>query len=57
MEAAVLGERLKGLSYGELEEFCLDVQRRAVLEAPGSHVEEIVRSRLEQWGQRAAATR
>lgn len=49
-----LAERLKGLSYAELEELCLDVQRRAVLGAPGADIQEIVSSRLEQWSLRAA---
>lgn len=47
-----VAETFEGLSFAELEEFCLDVQRRSVLEAPAQSTKSIVASRLAQWGQR-----
>jgi SpoVK/Ycf46/Vps4 family AAA+-type ATPase len=47
--AKLLSERLKGVSFAELEEFCLDVLRRAVLAQASADVKAIVASRLAQW--------
>jgi len=44
-----LADKLHGASYAELEQFALDVRRRYVLALPDGRLEEIVRSRLEQW--------
>lgn len=51
---SVLAEKLKGLSFAELEEFSLDVQRRYVLGLPGSEkkLKDIVKSRLDFWASR-----
>lgn len=43
-----LARRLKGLSYSELEQFSLDVQRQYVLNLPGGDVREIISDRLKQ---------
>jgi SpoVK/Ycf46/Vps4 family AAA+-type ATPase len=43
-----LADKLAGASFAELEEFALDVRRRAVLELPDSDLQRIVRERLEQ---------
>lgn len=48
-----LADRLAGASYAELEEFALDVRRRFVLAGPDSRLDEIARTRLEQWRTRA----
>lgn len=48
-----LADRLSGASYAELEEFALDVRRRFVLGGPDSRLDEISRTRLEQWRTRA----
>lgn len=40
------------LSFAELEDFCLDVRRRAILEAPGATTKGIVAARLAQWERR-----
>lgn len=45
-------DHLGGLSYAELEEFCLDVQRRVVLDGPGAKPSTIARAALKQWGAR-----
>ncbi|MGW4094059.1 AAA family ATPase [Nocardia sp. NPDC004750] len=44
-----LADRLAGSSYAELEEFALDVRRRAVLELPDVDLRRIVQERLEHW--------
>lgn len=49
-----VGEKLRGLSFGELEEFAADVLRRHVLEGPQGDMKRIVASRLLQWRDRFA---
>lgn len=49
-----LADKLAGASYAELEEFALDVRRRAVLELPDSDHKRIVRERLEHWRNQAS---
>jgi SpoVK/Ycf46/Vps4 family AAA+-type ATPase len=43
---------LNGVSFGELEEFLLDVQRRHVLSVPTADLKAIVAASLEQWERR-----
>lgn len=47
-----LAKRLKGLSFSELEQFSLDVQRRYVLSLPEGNIRQIVNERLTQWEKR-----
>ncbi|MFN9946222.1 MAG: AAA family ATPase [Planctomycetota bacterium] len=49
-----LADKLKGLSFAELEEFCADVLRRKILAEPDGDVRKIVGERLRQWRDRAA---
>jgi SpoVK/Ycf46/Vps4 family AAA+-type ATPase len=49
---ATLAQRLKGLSFSELEQFSLDVQRQYVLGLPDADIRKIVGERLRQWQQR-----
>ena len=42
-----LADKLAGASYAELEEFAMDIRRRAILELPDSDIRRIVRERLE----------
>jgi len=49
-----LADKLAGSSYADLEEFALDVRRRAVLELPDSNVRRIVQERLEHRRGQAA---
>ncbi len=42
-----LADKLTGASFADLEEFALDVRRRAVLELPDSDLRRIVQERLE----------
>jgi len=51
---ADLAGDLVGASFGEIEEFALDVQRRHVLTAPDSDPEALLRERLTQWRARYA---
>lgn len=44
-----IADKLAGASYAELEEFALDVRRRAVLELPDADLRRIVQERLEHW--------
>ena len=52
---ATLAKRLKGLSFSELEQFALDVQRQYVLTLPDRDVRAIVTERLRQWQDRSSA--
>ncbi|MGO9622118.1 MAG: AAA family ATPase [Desulfobaccales bacterium] len=47
-----LSKRLKGLSFSELEQFSLDVQRRYILTLPDGNIRHIVNERLAQWEKR-----
>lgn len=49
-----IADKLAGSSFAELEEFALDVRRRAVLAGPDVNVRQVVHERLENW--RAHAT-
>ncbi|MGQ0467692.1 MAG: AAA family ATPase [Sporichthyaceae bacterium] len=49
-----IADKLGGASFAELEEFALDVRRRAVLEAPEANLRRIVKERLEHWLAHAA---
>ena len=49
-----IADKLAGASFAELEEFALDVRRRAVLESPDANLRRIVKERLEHWHAQAA---
>lgn len=53
---STLARRLGNLSFAELEQFCLDVQRHHVLNLPESDVRAIVGERLQQWRKRVPPT-
>lgn len=50
--ASTIANRLRGLSFAEIEQFGLDVQRRYVLTLPNADVRKIVEERLKQWEER-----
>ena len=52
---STLAKNLKGLSFSELEQFSLDVQRQYVLTLPNSNLRAIVAERLMQWRARKTA--
>jgi SpoVK/Ycf46/Vps4 family AAA+-type ATPase len=49
-----LADRLAGASFAELEEFAIDVRRRAILELPDGNLRRIVEERLEHRRVQAA---
>ena len=52
LTAETVAKRLLGLSFSEVEEFCLGIIRRAVLDHKVDDARTIVSSRLEQWKKR-----
>lgn len=48
-------DKLQGLSFGELEDFALDLARRAILSGPDGNPRDIARERLAQWSARAGS--
>jgi predicted AAA+ superfamily ATPase len=52
---AALAKHMQGLSFSELEQFSLDIQRRYVLGLPNADPHRIVQERLEQWKHRFGA--
>jgi len=46
----ILSEKLKGNSYSEIEEFCTDIIRKAILQHKQDDARSIVSQELEQWG-------
>jgi predicted AAA+ superfamily ATPase len=49
-----MAKRLRGLSFAEIEQFGLDMQRRYVLSLPSADIRKIIDDRLKQWEQRFA---
>lgn len=52
---ATLAKKLGAISYGEAEEFCRDVRRRAVLSIGERPFKAVVSERLKLWGDRLQA--
>ncbi len=50
--AETLAKRLPGLNFAEVEEFCLSVVRRAVLDRRTDDAKTITQAKLEQWRDR-----
>jgi len=46
---STIAKKLQGLSFAELEQFSLDIQRRYVLSIPSGDLRSIVSSSLKQW--------
>lgn len=44
-----LAEKLKGYSFSEVEEFCLDVLRKSILTHKQENVKDIISEKLKQW--------
>lgn len=51
-----IAERLPGVSFAELEEFALDVQRRSILSGPEPHAREVTQLVLKRWAARSRAS-
>lgn len=56
MSHRTIADRLGAISYAELEEFALDVQRRAILRGPEPDARDITQQVLRQWTERAEPT-
>lgn len=52
LASETIAKHLLGLSFSEVEEFCLGVVRRAVLDNKVENAKTITNSRLEQWKRR-----
>ena len=52
VSGSALSKRLKGLSFSEIEQFGLDIQRRYVLSLPDADLTKITDERLNQWEHR-----
>ncbi|WP_175823985.1 ATP-binding protein [Burkholderia sp. BCC0419] len=52
--AETIAKRLLGLNFAEVEEFCLSVVRRAVLDQRADDAKMITQTKLEQWRDRLA---
>lgn len=48
-----IADRLGNVSFSELEEFALDLQRRSILSGPEPHSTEVTQRVLKQWASRA----
>lgn len=48
-----IAERLHGISFAELEEFALDVQRRSILSGPEPQPREVTQRVLKEWATRS----
>ncbi len=51
-EPEMLAKHMQGLNFAEVEEFCLSVVRRAVLDKKSDDAQSITRLKLEQWRDR-----
>ena len=49
-----LAQRLRGLSFAEIEDFGTDIQRRTILDQPDADFRKIVEQRLRHWKKRAS---
>ncbi len=47
-----ISEQLSGFSFSEIEEFCMDVTRHAVLEGKADNAKDIAGRKLKQWQDR-----
>lgn len=47
-----IAEHFENASFAEMEDFCLDIQRRHILTLPNSNLKKIVMERLQQWDAR-----
>jgi hypothetical protein len=50
-----IADRLGSVSFAELEEFALDLQRRSILSGPEPHATEVTQRVLKQWSARATS--
>ena len=53
---SILADRLKGASYSDLEQFCLDVRRSHVLGLPDTDLKKIADTKIKQWQTQARSS-
>jgi len=54
LASSTIAENLSGHSYAEVEEFCIDVLRQALLQGQMDNCRTLTQSKLKQWRERAA---
>lgn len=52
IDPTVIAEKLQGLSFAEVQDFCTDILRRYALSFPAANMTRIVQERLVQWNHR-----
>lgn len=57
LAASTIAEKLTGHSYAEVEEFCVDILRQAILRGEANSAKGIAQLKLKQWQARAAMRR
>ena len=55
--ADFLAKKMKGLNFAEMEEFCLNVVRRAILDRQTRNAKSITKIKLDQWNDRLTASK
>ncbi len=55
LASGTIAEKLSGHSFAEVEEFCVDVFRQAILTGKTDHPRELTQLKLRQWQNRATA--
>lgn len=55
LASGTIAEKLSGHSFAEVEEFCVDVFRQAILAGRTDHPRELTQLKLRQWQNRAMA--
>lgn len=53
LASGTIAEKLSGHSFSEVEEFCVDVFRQAILSGKTAHPRELTQLKLRQWQNRA----
>lgn len=57
LASATIADGLNGHSYAEVEEFCVDVLRQAILQGHMDNPRALTQSKLKQWRERAVVRR
>lgn len=54
LASSTIADNLSGHSYAEVEEFCIDVLRQAILQGQMDNCRTLTQNKLKQWHERAA---
>lgn len=55
IDPVIIADKLQGLSFAEVQDFCTDILRRYALSLPAANMTRIVQERLEQWSHRSSS--